>query len=166
MFALGLIETVGYTTAVSAADAAVKAADVEIIGMEKVIGVSGYVGVTIHITGDVAAVTSAVEAGREQGELVGKVISTDVIPRAHSEVNLKLLSKFMLDHQAGENSQVEAKPAVSSSEAPIKEVRKSAKSTGTPKTGKGRSKAKDSSTAAADENEMKKNDLNTENDEK
>lgn len=87
MFALGLIETVGYTTAVSAADAAVKAADVEIIGMEKVIGVSGYVGVTIHLSGDVAAVTSAVEAGRKQGELIGKIISTDVIPRAHSEVS-------------------------------------------------------------------------------
>ena len=56
MQALGLIETVGYLTAVSAADAAVKAADVEIIGIEKVIGVNGYLGVTVHFSGDVAAV--------------------------------------------------------------------------------------------------------------
>ncbi|HLR69680.1 BMC domain-containing protein [Virgibacillus alimentarius] len=96
MIALGLIETVGYSTAVSAADAAVKAADVEIIGMEKVIGVSGYVGVTVHFSGDVAAVTSAVEAGNKAGEAVGEIISSHVIPRAHSNVNDHLLSKFSL----------------------------------------------------------------------
>lgn len=96
--ALGLIETIGYTTAVSAADAAVKAADVEIIGLEKVIGVSGYVGVTINLSGDVAAVSSAVEAGRKKAEMVGKVISTEVIPRAHSDVNEKLLSEFSLNN--------------------------------------------------------------------
>lgn len=94
MKALGLIEAVGYSTAVSAADAAVKAADVEIIGLEKVIGVNGYVSVTVHLSGDVAAVTSAVDAGREQGNLVGELISTEVIPRAHSDVNEKLLSNF------------------------------------------------------------------------
>lgn len=96
MLALGLIETVGYTTAVSAADAAVKAADVQIIGLEKVIGVRGYVGVTVHLSGDVAAVTSAVEAGKKQAEKIGELISTEVIARTHSDVNEKLLSKFML----------------------------------------------------------------------
>lgn len=139
MFALGLIETVGYTTAVSAADAAVKAADVEIIGMEKVIGVSGYVGVTIHFSGDVAAVTSAVEAGRKQGELIGKIISTDVIPRAHSEVSQKLLSKFLLKETAEKKSRNEPPPAAES----IKPKKKTSKSAGTPKSGKVQPKTKD-----------------------
>lgn len=109
MQALGLIEAVGYTTAISAADAAVKAADVEIIGLERVIGVGGYVGVTVHLTGDVAAVASAVEAGRQQGETIGKIISTEVIPRAHSEVAEKLLSKYLGGDFAG--TKVNASPA-------------------------------------------------------
>jgi ethanolamine utilization protein EutM len=94
--ALGLIETVGYSTAVSAADAAVKAADVEIVGIEKVIGVDGYLGVTIHFNGDVAAVKSAVDAGVSSAERIGKVISSHVIPRAHNEVAGKLLPQFKL----------------------------------------------------------------------
>ena len=97
MYALGLIETVGYLTAVPAADAAVKAADVEIVGIEKVIGVNGSLGVTIHFSGDVAAVKSAVDSGKEAAERVGKVISAHVIPRAHSEVAGKLLPIFKLE---------------------------------------------------------------------
>jgi ethanolamine utilization protein EutM len=95
--ALGLIETVGYTTAVSAADAAVKAADVEIIGIEKVIGVNGSLGVTIHLGGDVGAVKAAVEAGQAEGERIGKVISADVIARVHDDVDRKLISLFGLN---------------------------------------------------------------------
>ncbi|MBY0120495.1 BMC domain-containing protein [Bacillus sp. S/N-304-OC-R1] len=95
--ALGLIETVGYLTAVSAADAAVKAADVEIVGIEKVIGVNGYLGVTVHFSGDVAAVKSAVDAGKAAAERVGNVISSHVIPRAHNEVAQKLLPNFKLE---------------------------------------------------------------------
>jgi microcompartment protein CcmL/EutN len=106
--ALGLIETVGYTTAVSAADAAVKAADVEIAGIEKIIGVSGYLGVTIHFNGDVAAVKSAVDAGVNAAERVGKVISSHVIPRAHSEVSGKLLPQFKLNEKNAEDT--ETKP--------------------------------------------------------
>lgn len=102
MRALGLIETVGYTTAVSAADAAVKAADVEIIGIEKVIGVSGYLGVTIQLGGDVGAVQAAVDAGKTEGERVGKVISANVIARAHDDVNGKLLSLFNLNKKTAQ----------------------------------------------------------------
>lgn len=98
--ALGLIETVGFSTAVSAADTAVKAAAVEIVGIEKVIGVDGYLGVTIHLSGDVGAVTAAVEAGKAEGERVGKVISADVIARAHDEVSGKLISQFTLNNGA------------------------------------------------------------------
>ncbi|MBS4189441.1 BMC domain-containing protein [Bacillus sp. FJAT-49705] len=100
LHALGLIETVGYLTAVSAADAAVKAANVEIVGIEKVIGVNGYLGVTIHISGDVAAVKSAVDAGKSAADRVGKVISSHVIPRAHNEVANKLLPNFKLEKKS------------------------------------------------------------------
>jgi ethanolamine utilization protein EutM len=96
MYALGLIETVGYTTAVSAADVALKAADVTLVALEKVIGVGGSLGVTIHLNGDVGAVQSAVEAGKKEAERVGKLISAHVIPRAHSDVDQKLLSQFSL----------------------------------------------------------------------
>lgn len=92
-----MIETVGYATAVSAADAAVKAADVEVIGIEKVIGVAGKLGVTIHFSGDVASVKSAVEAGKKEAERVGEVISAHVIPRAHRGVENVILSRFKLE---------------------------------------------------------------------
>ncbi|GIN93105.1 hypothetical protein J6TS1_47100 [Siminovitchia terrae] len=151
MFALGLIETVGYTTAISAADAAVKAADVEIIGMEKVIGVGGYVGVTIHLSGDVAAVKSAVDAGRKQGELIGKIISTDVIPRAHSEVSQKLLSKFLIRESTEKKSQDEARP-------PAELKKKISKSAGSSKSRKVQSKDKDTVSEADTKGEARKGD--------
>jgi ethanolamine utilization protein EutM len=95
--ALGLIETIGYATAVSAADAAVKAANVEITAIEKIIGVQGGLGVTVHFSGDVASVRAAVDAGSRAGSHVGKVVSAHVIPRAHQEVSEKLLSRFTLE---------------------------------------------------------------------
>ena len=91
--ALGLIEAQGLTTAVTALDAASKAADITLIGIEKVIGVSKGVGVTINIAGEVAAVKAAVEAGVISGNRVGRVISSHVIPRPHEEVD-KLIEKF------------------------------------------------------------------------
>lgn len=97
--ALGLIETVGYATAVSAADAAVKAANVEITAIEKIIGVQGGLGVTVHFSGDVASVRAAVDAGERAGRNVGKIVSAHVIPRAHHEVCEKLLSRFKLKHK-------------------------------------------------------------------
>jgi ethanolamine utilization protein EutM len=102
--ALGLIETLGYATAVSAADAAVKAANVEITAIEKVIGVSGGLGVTVHFSGDVASVLAAVDAGERAARSVGKVISAHVIPRAHHEVSEKLLSQFNLINKNNETS--------------------------------------------------------------
>ncbi|MCK9907335.1 BMC domain-containing protein, partial [Frankia sp. Cpl3] len=81
--------TVGYSTAVSAADAALKAANVTLVGIERVIGVGGSLGVTIQLAGNVGAVIAAVEAGKLEAENVGKVISAHVIPRAHNEVSDK-----------------------------------------------------------------------------
>lgn len=91
--ALGLIEAQGLTTAVTALDAASKAADIILIGVEKVIGVGKGVGVTIQIAGEVAAVRAAVDAGVIAGNRVGVVIASHVIPRPHDEVDT-LINKF------------------------------------------------------------------------
>ena len=95
-YALGMLEAVGYTTAVSAADAALKAADVELIALEKVIGAGGSISVTIHLRGDVAAVASAIEAGGKEGSRVGTIVAAHVIPHAHTEVGQKLIARFSL----------------------------------------------------------------------
>ncbi|QSF44430.1 BMC domain-containing protein [Paenibacillus tianjinensis] len=102
MQALGLIETLGFTTAVSAADAALKAADVQLVAVEKVIGVGGSLGVTLHFSGDVAAVTSSVEAGKAEAQRVGTVVSAHVIAKAHSDVTGKILDHYLLPENRSE----------------------------------------------------------------
>lgn len=91
--ALGLIEALGLTTAVTALDAASKAADVTLVGFEKIIGVGKSVGVNIQIAGEVAAVQAAVDAAVTAGNRVGVIFSSHVIPRPHDEVDA-LISKF------------------------------------------------------------------------
>jgi ethanolamine utilization protein EutM len=81
--ALGMIETKGLVALIEACDAMLKAANVELIGWQK-IG-SGYV--TAFVRGDVAAVKAAVDAGASAAQKVGEVISTQVIPRPHSDVD-------------------------------------------------------------------------------
>lgn len=83
---LGVIETKGLTAAIEAADAMLKAANVEIVGSEK-IG-SGLVSVIIQ--GDVGAVKAATEVGAEAAGRVGEVVAVHVIPRPHGDVT-KLL---------------------------------------------------------------------------
>ena len=80
--ALGMIETRGLVAAIEAADAMVKAANVELIGTEK-IG-SGLVSVMVRV--DVGAVKSAVEAGGSAATRLGEIIATHVIPRPHGDV--------------------------------------------------------------------------------
>lgn len=80
--ALGMVETKGFVGAVEAADAMVKAANVNLIGREY-IG-SGYV--TVFVRGDVGAVKAATDAGAAAARRVGELISVHVIPRPHSEV--------------------------------------------------------------------------------
>lgn len=80
--ALGLIETKGFVGAVEAADAMVKAANVNLIGKEY-IG-AGYV--TVMVRGDVGAVKAATDAGAAAARRVGELISVHVIPRPHAEV--------------------------------------------------------------------------------
>lgn len=91
--ALGLIEARGLSTAISALDAACKAADVDLIGVEKVIGVDKAVGVTIHLAGEVAAVQAAVDSGVMAANRVGQVISSHVIPNPHDGIE-KFINKF------------------------------------------------------------------------
>jgi len=84
--ALGMIETKGLVGAIEAADAMVKAANVRLVGYEKI----GSGLVTVMIRGDVGAVKAAVDAGTAAADKVGQVVSTHVIPRPHSEMSLIL----------------------------------------------------------------------------
>lgn len=77
MQALGLIEVVGYPAAIEAADAALKASNVQLSGLSKV----GSGIMTVQLFGDVGAITAAVEAGGRAAEKLGKVRSAHVIPR-------------------------------------------------------------------------------------
>ena len=86
--ALGMVETKGFIGAVEAADAMVKAANVQLIGKEY-IG-AGYV--TIFVRGDVGAVKAATDAGAAAARRVGELISVHVIPRPHGEVE-RVLTK-------------------------------------------------------------------------
>ena len=81
MKALGMIETKGLVGAVEAADAMVKAANVELIGREQV----GSGLVTVMVRGDVGAVKAATDAGAAAADRVGELVSVHVIPRPHSE---------------------------------------------------------------------------------
>ena len=87
-FAIGLIETQGFTAVMEAIDTACKAANVEVLGKEKLGG--GYI--TVMIKGDVAAVKAAIEAGQQKVNGLGKLIAAHVIPRPSAAV-LSLLPK-------------------------------------------------------------------------
>lgn len=80
--ALGMIETRGLTAAIEAADAMVKAAEVTLVGTEKI----GSGLVSVMVRGDVGAVKAAVEAGSATAQRLGEVIATHVIPRPHADV--------------------------------------------------------------------------------
>ena len=84
--ALGMVETRGLVAAIEAADAMVKAANVVLVGSEKI----GSGLVSVMVRGDVGAVKAAVEAGSAAANSLGEVIATHVIPRPHADVE-KLL---------------------------------------------------------------------------
>ena len=87
--ALGMVETRGLTAAIEAADAMTKAAEVVLIGTEKI----GSGLVTVMVRGDVGAVKAAVEAGTNAAGKLGELVASHVIPRPHSDVE-KILPKF------------------------------------------------------------------------
>lgn len=86
MQALGMVETRGLIAAIEAADAMVKAANVRLIGQER-IG-SGFV--TVMVRGDVGAVKAATDAGAAAAQRVGELMSVHVIPRPHSDTEMIL----------------------------------------------------------------------------
>ena len=80
--ALGMVETKGLVGAIEAADAMVKAANVSLVGYEKI----GSGLVTVMVRGDVGAVKSAVEAGAQNASRLGELVAQHVIPRPHTDV--------------------------------------------------------------------------------
>jgi ethanolamine utilization protein EutM len=86
MEALGMIETRGLTASIEASDAMTKAANVTLVGTEKI----GSGLVNVFIKGDVGAVKAAVEAGAQAAGRLGELYAVHVIPRPHNDI-MKIL---------------------------------------------------------------------------
>src|SRR3954454_11008700 len=82
MEALGMIETKGLTALIEACDAMLKAANVTLLGWQKI----GSGLVTAMVVGDVAAVKAAVDAGAAAAGRVGEVVAVQVLPRPHEDI--------------------------------------------------------------------------------
>ena len=80
--ALGMVETRGLVAAIEAADAMLKAANVTLVGTEKI----GSGLVSVMVRGDVGAVKAAVESGSTSAAKLGELVATHVIPRPHLDV--------------------------------------------------------------------------------
>ena len=80
--ALGMVETRGLVAAIEAADAMLKAANVVLVGTEKI----GSGLVSVMVRGDVGAVKSATEAGSQAAARLGEIVAVHVIPRPHQDV--------------------------------------------------------------------------------
>src|SRR5690606_8849729 len=87
--AVGMIETKGFVTLLEASDAMLKAANVTMVGWDKV----GSGLVTTFVTGDVAAVKAAVDAGAAAAARIGQVVGVHVIPRPHDDLTSLLPKK-------------------------------------------------------------------------
>ncbi|MGL6226751.1 MAG: BMC domain-containing protein [Thermoguttaceae bacterium] len=83
MEALGMLEVKGFVTLIEASDAMMKAANVQFLGWDKV----GSGLASVFITGDVAAVKAATDAGAAAAGRIGEVTSVQVIPRPHEEIS-------------------------------------------------------------------------------
>lgn len=115
--ALGLIEIVGLPAAIEAADAAVKSANVKLIGYENAKG-GGLI--TIKLQGEVGAVKAAVQAGCAAASKISLVNSSLVIPRPHDELTLMLTSKETIGASKNESGQ---RTEVENKEEPLHEVK-------------------------------------------
>ena len=91
MEALGMLEAKGFITLIEATDAMLKAANVEFIGWDKV----GSGLVSVFIIGDVAAVKAGTDAGATSGGRIGEIVSVQVIPRPHDDINKVLPPRFV-----------------------------------------------------------------------
>lgn len=97
MQALGLVEVVGLTAGIEAADVACKTADVELVGYELAKG-GGYV--TIKVLGQVGAVTAAVDAATASAEKITRVVSRHVIPRPADGLDALVRSATTVGYEA------------------------------------------------------------------
>ena len=102
--ALGMVETRGLTAAIEAADAMTKAAEVTLVGTEKI----GSGLVTVMVRGDVGAVKAAVETGADAAGRLGELVATHVIPRPHNDVE-KILLQYSLKVKQLEKEQSHGK---------------------------------------------------------
>ena len=105
--ALGLIEVVGLAAGMAAADAAIKAANVELIGYELAKG-GGIV--VIKLSGDVGAVKAAVDAGSMAAAKINKVVAKHVIPRPHNEVGKIIITKETVGLMPAKTVPADAEP--------------------------------------------------------
>jgi ethanolamine utilization protein EutM len=85
--AIGILETKGLIALIQGTDAMLKAANVQLTGPKKGIGSAL---VSVSITGDVAAVKAAIEAGADSASAAGEVVSAHVIARPHDEISAVL----------------------------------------------------------------------------
>ncbi len=108
MQALGMIETKGLIGAIEAADAMTKAANVTLIGKEKV----GSGLITVMVTGDVGAVKAAVDAGAAAAEQVGHLVGVHVIARPHDEIE-NILKKEIVEKEVIEETIIEVVEEIS-----------------------------------------------------
>lgn len=81
--ALGMIETRGLVASIEATDAMLKAANVTLVGTEKI----GSGLVTVFVQGDVGAVKAATESGQEAASRLGELVAVHVIPRPHGDIS-------------------------------------------------------------------------------
>ncbi len=93
--ALGMLECKGLVCLIEGVDAMLKAANVKMVGWDKV----GSGLVTAFVVGDVAAVKAAIDAGASAAAKIGEVVSVQVIPRPHEEL-AAVLPKFKADKAA------------------------------------------------------------------
>ncbi len=110
--AIGMIETRGLVAAIEAADAMVKAANVQLIGKEKV----GSGLQMVIVRGDVGAVKAATDAGAAAASRIGELVSVHVIPRPHGEVE-GILPKICTDTKECSAAKTTAKPAAAAKSA-------------------------------------------------
>jgi len=95
--ALGMVETRGLVPLIEATDAMVKAANVEVVGWDRV----GAGMVTTFVRGDVAAVKASTDAGAAAAAKLGEVVSVHVIPRPHDELETALPKRAPAPRRGG-----------------------------------------------------------------
>jgi len=119
--ALGMVETRGLVASIEAADAMVKAANVQLLSKEKI--TAGLV--TILIVGETAAVKSAVDAGAAAAQRVGELVSTHIIPRPDDQIDDIISGKPPIKRkQVKPKTLTEKKPERSKKQTLVKKVEK------------------------------------------